>query len=401
MDKRKALFRTKLRESAQKRDKRIDSPLVRYNEYDQPVCRVCNVILKSESLWPAHQASRKHHEAIENVKASAAGLTRGNNVNTEPPAEVQKPRSSSTLPTDFFDKQEEKRQKTDTFTGAKIQSASSSVGSDISDHQQGKKEVSSPVRQSLKVPESVMKTDEQVDSGTKERSEIKESAKLGQPSKRLDDTSVKKPKGALPGNFFDQKERSENQSSRQQNQAPRNTDSLEVKQLKRAPPDDFFDRKEESDSVQSNQLSQPSKQQDNLEAKQVKGALPEGFFDNKDADLRARGIEPVKVDINDAYKEFEKEIQDDLQEVDDRLEEEEIDAAEEREGITSLEQQEYREKVNMVKQKLLEVKAARLARGQNRPAFMGKESSDESSSDDDDGDDDDENFAVDWRAQHL
>lgn len=30
MDKRKALFRTKLRESAQKRDKRIDSPLVRY-----------------------------------------------------------------------------------------------------------------------------------------------------------------------------------------------------------------------------------------------------------------------------------------------------------------------------------------------------------------------------------
>lgn len=33
-----------------------------YNEDDQPVCRVCNVTLKSESLWPAHQASRKHHE---------------------------------------------------------------------------------------------------------------------------------------------------------------------------------------------------------------------------------------------------------------------------------------------------------------------------------------------------
>ena len=30
---------------------------------------------------------------------------------------------------------------------------------------------------------------------------------------------------------------------------------------------------------------------------QVKGALPEGFFDNKDADLRARGITPVKLDI--------------------------------------------------------------------------------------------------------
>jgi len=25
--------------------------------------------------------------------------------------------------------------------------------------------------------------------------------------------------------------------------------------------------------------------------------LPEGFFDNKDADLRARGIQPQKVDM--------------------------------------------------------------------------------------------------------
>lgn len=33
------------------------------------------------------------------------------------------------------------------------------------------------------------------------------------------------------------------------------------------------------------------------ENQQVKGALPEGFFDNKDADLRARGITPVKLDI--------------------------------------------------------------------------------------------------------
>ncbi|KAI3946444.1 hypothetical protein MKX01_017660 [Papaver californicum] len=53
----KALYRSKLKEAALKRDKRIDSPLVRYNESDQPVCRVCDVILKSESQWAAHQAS--------------------------------------------------------------------------------------------------------------------------------------------------------------------------------------------------------------------------------------------------------------------------------------------------------------------------------------------------------
>lgn len=55
-------------------------------------------------------------QAIENVKANASGATSGNNVNTEPPAEVQKPRTSSTLPADFFDKQEEKRQKTGKIT---------------------------------------------------------------------------------------------------------------------------------------------------------------------------------------------------------------------------------------------------------------------------------------------
>ncbi|KAK8937760.1 hypothetical protein KSP40_PGU004249 [Platanthera guangdongensis] len=44
----------------------------RYNEDDQPVCRVCNVTLKSESLLSAHLASRKHHEADIVVVAKVA-----------------------------------------------------------------------------------------------------------------------------------------------------------------------------------------------------------------------------------------------------------------------------------------------------------------------------------------
>lgn len=40
-----------------------------------------------------------------------------------------------------------------------------------------------------------------------------------------------------------------------------------------------------------------SKVSSGSDAKQVKGALPAGFFDNKDADLRARGITPVKPDV--------------------------------------------------------------------------------------------------------
>lgn len=63
---------------------------------------------------------------------------------------------------------------------------------------------------------------------------------------------------------------------------------------KRAVPDGFFDDpQEEAKLAESNRVNQPVKSE--------KGALPEGFFDNKDADLRARGIQPVKVDIKYIY----------------------------------------------------------------------------------------------------
>jgi hypothetical protein len=42
----------------------LSCTIYRYNELDQPVCRVCDVVLKSEFQWDAHQASRKHIEVI-------------------------------------------------------------------------------------------------------------------------------------------------------------------------------------------------------------------------------------------------------------------------------------------------------------------------------------------------
>lgn len=47
----------------------------------------------------------------------------------------------------------------------------------------------------------------------------------------------------------------------------------------------------------SKDFRQAAQKETGLESKQVKGALPEGFFDDKDADLRARGITPVKPDV--------------------------------------------------------------------------------------------------------
>ncbi|CAI5995048.1 unnamed protein product, partial [Closterium sp. NIES-64] len=59
----KGALRAMMREMAQKTEKRIDSPLVRYNELGQAVCRVCTTVIKSESLWAAHLVSKQHKES--------------------------------------------------------------------------------------------------------------------------------------------------------------------------------------------------------------------------------------------------------------------------------------------------------------------------------------------------
>ncbi|CAM8981961.1 unnamed protein product [Rhodiola kirilowii] len=118
-----------------------------------------------------------------------------------------------------------------------------------------------------------------------------------------------------------------------------------------------------------------------------------------DADLRARGIEPVKPNVNDEYKEFEKLIQDDLQEVDNRLEEEEIDAAEMIEIAETLEQQAYREKVERLKKLKMKVEEAKSSTIKKDGPASRNDTVDEESSSDSDEDYDDS--TVDWRAQHL
>ncbi|XP_038697851.1 zinc finger protein 830-like isoform X2 [Tripterygium wilfordii] len=146
------------------------------------------------------------------------------------------------------------------------------------------------------------------------------------------------------------------------------------------------------------QLAETSALIDGSESKDVKRSLPEGFFDNKEADLRARGIKPVKVDVKDEYNEFEKLIQEDMKEIDNRLEEEEVDAAETIEEAESFEQKTNRDKVEMLKEKKMKWMAARSAKRSRDVEEASKESSREDLSSDDDTA---EKFAVDWRAQHL
>ncbi|TXG56912.1 hypothetical protein EZV62_018225 [Acer yangbiense] len=96
--------------------------------------------------------------------------------------------------------------------------------------------------------------------------------------------------------------------------------------------------------------------------------------------------------IRDEYKEFEKLIQ----EVDDCMEEDEIDAAEVIEEYELLEQKTSLEKVEMLKKRRMELEAARLAKRSKSSEVVAPNKSTHEDSSSDDG-----NFAVDWRAQHL
>ncbi|ESQ49826.1 hypothetical protein EUTSA_v10021193mg [Eutrema salsugineum] len=264
--------------------------------------------LKSESLWDVHQASRKHHEAVDNFKARAAGIQRGSKpvetqtTKLEALAKPSRPQTSSLLPPNFFENTN---------------------------------------------PESA-----QVESAK---------AKNVQQSKQTIASETKKTKGPLPDGFFDSSN-TKTTSEPKQSQ-PQTTGGSDTKPV-------------------------------------VKGALPTGFFDNKEADLLARGIKLVKPDIKDEYKEFEKLIQEDLQVVDSRMEEEEVEAAETIEEEEQREQRSYKEKVEILKRKKMELKAARLAKRSKTSegsVKKPKKTEEESPSDDEDGED----SAVDWRAQHL
>lgn len=131
---------------------------------------------------------------------------------------------------------------------------------------------------------------------TKEASANKPSVRLDQvPNKGSQGSSDVK--GILPGNFFDYTEEDEDEvptpapAPKEPNRTSGNTTNPNPVQVKGVP-DGFFD----SSNTQPSETSASSQAANNLETAQVK-ALPEGFFDNKDADLRARGIQPPKVDI--------------------------------------------------------------------------------------------------------
>eukprot|EP00252_Welwitschia_mirabilis_P005039 TRINITY_DN1544_c0_g2_i1.p1 TRINITY_DN1544_c0_g2~~TRINITY_DN1544_c0_g2_i1.p1 ORF type:complete len:349 (-),score=94.36 TRINITY_DN1544_c0_g2_i1:403-1449(-) len=344
---RQALFRA----TARRRQKRLDDPLIRYNDKDQPVCKVCNLALRSESEWSVHLVSKKHKQAVENFKAMASklGAAKSKKVThdadkndaVQPSSSLATTRSSTALPSDFFDKPEAKRQCSGPITSVPVDDRNSSTTS--------------------------LNT---------------------QTASALHESNLIESKGVTfsrPKNIVNNGDASLEKTSLEKN--VQETTSRMIS-------DDTATREamEHALSSKLHDSANTQKANDN----HVKGTLPEGFFDNKEADLRARGLKPVKPDIKDELREFQKVIQEDLQEVDDRLDEEENDAAEEREVKDLLEQRAYVERVELLKNKQREISMAKASAKVKSLSFMNDESSDDSSDEDID-----EEMLIDWRAKNL
>ncbi|XP_024527944.1 zinc finger protein 830-like [Selaginella moellendorffii] len=249
---RKAMFRSRLRQAEERKEK-IDSPLARYNDLGQLVCKVCNISIKTEALWGAHLASQQHKEAADELKERA------------------------------------KRLKAAAATAEPTRSTS----------------VAQKAEQNGNKSEAVKGDSQRADS----------------------------------------------------NRKPSNGE---------APP---------------------------AQSKDTTGPLPEGFFDNAAADMKARGVEAPKINMQEELDHFHKLIEEDVKAVDDRHREEEVEAAEIRHEEEEIEQSVCMERVEMLKKRKLELRDETKSGGSKpkKPENL----LDELSSDDES----DEDTVLDWRGR--
>lgn len=72
--------------------KRIDSPMAKYNSIGQLTCIVCNQVVKSELVWNAHLSSKTHADNKNKLKMKLVGEMAKplSSVNKEPTKEKQK-----------------------------------------------------------------------------------------------------------------------------------------------------------------------------------------------------------------------------------------------------------------------------------------------------------------------
>ncbi|CAI6004574.1 unnamed protein product [Closterium sp. NIES-64] len=306
----KGALRAMMREMAQKTEKRIDSPLVRYNELGQAVCRVCTTVIKSESLWAAHLVSKQHKESAERLKqrakAAAPPATAGATSAAPRPTAAATPAApgggrpaaasaAGALPSDFFDSASAaKRPRHDMPSATSTIAASVPANPPAAAHPAA---TALPVRQSSGPSGSVPATS----AALAARATAPASAASAAPPSTT----------SLPADFFDAPApaaAAPAAPSAPAAAAPSSPAAPAAPASASALPPDFFDGPSTATAAAAAASPAPAaakggkgggvagKGAVGREGGVGQGVLPEGFFDSKEADHRARGVEYKKPD---------------------------------------------------------------------------------------------------------
>mmetsp|Transcript_9807 Transcript_9807/g.18475 ORF Transcript_9807/g.18475 Transcript_9807/m.18475 type:complete len:303 (+) Transcript_9807:89-997(+) len=180
-------------------------------------------------------------------------------------------------------------------------------------------------------------------------------------------------------------------------------------------PEGFFDDKQTDNKSRLKAvpglLVNPSTSQ-SVEVETVSSTtIPKGFFDDKRADAAARGVTFKEANTEDEWAAFQSSVQVDINAIDQQKEEDDEDAADEREARL-LWEQEHRQRLvesfRLQSQKLQEKRKAMISAreaGTSNDSPSNKITQDdkiqvEENSDEDD-DDSDEDLVLDWRAKTV
>lgn len=107
-------------------NKKIESPLARYNSLGQLSCLVCNCPIKNEVLWSAHILKKTHKDNVLLYKAKLLQKPADSKVSPHPPSQLTTGKRKS-LEVDAHQGKQKLLKLSDTFSGTSAAHESSSV----------------------------------------------------------------------------------------------------------------------------------------------------------------------------------------------------------------------------------------------------------------------------------
>ncbi|XP_073534566.1 zinc finger protein 830 [Phyllobates terribilis] len=257
-DELRRLMKAKQRETAAK--KKIESPVAKYNSLGQLSCVVCNIPIKSESLWQAHILGKQHKEKVADLK--------GANVKGSRPSVSTQLSQTTKRKGPVLESLESKRIK-----DSEDQSSASSKTSTL-------------------LPGFFETSDQSCDKKTP----------VNAPTVRL-----------LAGNYDDDDDEEEEVGENDPAVPSATQQTMEIPlppptaQDSNLPPD-FFDSKTPMVSHSGSILKADIPEKAVERKENTAEALPEGFFDDPEVDAKVRKVDAPKDHLDKEWEEFQKEM---------------------------------------------------------------------------------------------